>query len=573
MQDVLTLLKPRFQSIKNQTARRSSPQKEGKTGAGPLKYLLIFTLGALFWGGALAISMRVLRYFSNIEDLGNVLAWKLLSMVCITIFSLLIFSSILNALSKLYLAKDLKLVHAMPVPGYKIFLARWIETTLDSAWMVILYTLPVFIAYGWIHTTGLFFYPVMLMALGLMAFAASALGGLVVMIAVIVVPASRIRTIFVFLGLSLFIMIYIAFRILRPERMVDPEVFTATLFYIKSMSTPSSPFLPSTWCYDALMAIIEGQPFSAFFHLALGGSFAIFMGYVLVFVADAIYYKGVSKAQTSAARLFSKRRLGFPLIRRLSGPVRALVDKEIKTFFRDQTQWSQLFLIAALIGIYIYNFKVLPLERAPIQTIYLQNLLSFLNMGLAFFVLIAITGRFAFPAVSMEGEAIWLIRSGPLSLRSFLWIKYIIYLLPLLIMTFILIVGTNLLLNASSAMMILSCINTLFMVPGVLALGIGFGAAFPNFKSENPAQTITSYGGMLFMIFSALFVGIVIVLEAGPVYRILQAQFRAIELGFFTKVWMAISFGAALLISVLATLLPMRYGIKALRRTLFDDAS
>ena len=201
---------------------------------------------------------------------------------------------------------------------------------------------------------------------------------------------------------------------------------------------------------------------------------------------------------------------------------------------------------------------MLPLVRAPLKTIYLQNLLSFLNMGLAFFVLTAITGRFAFPAVSMEGEAIWLIRSGPLSLRSFLWIKYLIYLFPLLIMTFVLIAGTNVLLKASGAMMVLSCINTIFVVPGVLALGIGLGAAFPNFKSENPAQTITSYGGMLFMIFSALFIGIVIVLEAGPVYRILYSQFKSTDLVFLEKTWMAVSFGAALLISVLATMLPMR---------------
>jgi ABC-2 type transport system permease protein len=104
-----------------------------------------------------------------------------------------------------------------------------------------------------------------------------------------------------------------------------------------------------------------------------------------------------------------------------------------------------------------------------------------------------------------------------------------------------------------------------------VALGIGFGAAFPNFKSENPAQTITSYGGMLFMIFSALFVGIVIVLEAGPVYRILYTQFKSTDLGLLEKIWMSVSFGAALIISVLATLLPMRYGEKQLRRSLFGE--
>ncbi len=108
------------------------------------------------------------------------------------------------------------------------------------------------------------------------------------------------------------------------------------------------------------------------------------------------------------------------------------------------------------------------------------------------------------------------------------------------------------------------------MVPGVVSLGIGFGAAFPNFKSENPAQTITSYGGLLFMILSAAFIGAVIMLQAGPVYQILHAQFKARPLSELHMVWMAISFGAALILCLLTTILPMRYGEKRLSAQLFE---
>jgi hypothetical protein len=90
----------------------------------------------------------------------------------------------------------------------------------------------------------------------------------------------------------------------------------------------------------------------------------------------------------------------------LPGPIHALTVKEVKTFFRDQTQWSQLFLIAALVNIYIYNFKVLPLEKSPIQTVYLQNLLSFLNMGLASFVLIAIGRALPFRRSAPRGSVL-----------------------------------------------------------------------------------------------------------------------------------------------------------------------
>lgn len=560
--DILTLIKPRWWTIKNQG-------RAEKTGNNKLKFIIICIMGATFWVGALLISLRVLGYFSRIEQLGDILAWKLLSMVIITIFSLLIFSSILNSLSKLYLAKDLRLVHSIPVEGYRIFMARWIESTFDSSWMVILYTLPVFVSYGVIYSPGVFFYITMVASLVLLSLIASSFGAFLVMLMVVIVPASRIRTIFVFFGLSLFILLYIAFRFLRPEQLVDPEAFSASLFYLKSIRTPASPFLPSTWCYDSLMAALQGTGLNAAFHMGLSLSFVIFMGFVLMLTADLIYFRGVSRSQTASARLFVARRLEFPLLWRLKGPVKALVTKEIKSFFRDQTQWSQLFLIAALICIYIYNFKVLPLDKAPIKTIYLQNILAFLNMGLAFFVLTAITGRFAFPAVSMEGEAIWLIRAGPIVPKYFLRIKFLIYLLPLMILTLLLIIATNILLKVVPFMMVLSCVNTVCMVPGVVALGIGLGAAFPAFKSENPTQTVTSYGGLLFMIYSALFIGIVIVLQAGPVYAILTTHFRGTVLSWVSVLWIVLSFATSMVICVIAVVLPLRFGEKRLSQKLF----
>jgi len=217
-----------------------------------------------------------------------------------------------------------------------------------------------------------------------------------------------------------------------------------------------------------------------------------------------------------------------------------------------------------LIVIYIYNFKVLPLEKSPIKTIYLQNLLAFLNMGLATFVLSAITARFAYPAVSMEREAFWIVKTAPITLRQFLWTKFWIYLLPLLILSEILVVATNIMLNVTPFMMVLSTINVLLMVPGVLALGIDMGAAYPDFKSENPIQSVTSFGGLLFMITSALFIIIVLVLEAGPVYSIFMAQFNGIPLTIGQWMWVAGSFFTAFVLCVLFFLIPMRYGERKL---------
>jgi ABC-2 type transport system permease protein len=337
------------------------------------------------------------------------------------------------------------------------------------------------------------------------------------------------------------------------------------LSYLSILKIPSSPLLPSSWAYDALYATLNGFTRDGVLDLLLLLTCAGAMISLGVIIADAIYVAGVSRSQTARKPLLKPGNMtGSRLIGFLPRPVQAYVVKEIKTFFRDQTQWSQIFLILALIIIYIYNFKVLPLDRSPIKTIYLQNILSFLNMGLASFVLTAVTGRFAYPAVSIEGEAFWLVRSAPIKIRTFLWIKFFIYFIPLLILTEILIVSTNMMLHVEPFMMVLSVATILFIVPAVVALGIGLGAAYPDFNAENAAQAITSFGGLMFMMVAAIYITVVIVLEASPVYHIYMSGVFNRDLPMIRWIWIIGSFILAAGVSILAIIYPMKYGEKRL---------
>ena len=529
-----------------------------------LRTLGLAAVGLIFWGGLLALSLRVLVYFRGIQEIGDILNHKLLSMMLITAFALLIFSAILTALSKLYLSRDLFLVHAMPVPCAHLFTARWIDSTVDSSWMVVIYTLPVFLAFGIVYHTGVFFYAASLLTMFSLAMVASGIATAVVMLAVIMVPASRMKSIFIFIGILFFVMLYLAIRLLKPETLVDPEVFDTVMIYVTALKTPSSPFLPSTWALDGISAALEGDMGASLFQLGLLISFSGTLLCFNVVLADLVYNRGFSKTQTAQSRLIKtgnilQRFTGF-----LPGPIKAHTEKELKSFFRDQSQWSQLFLIGALVVIYIYNFKVLPLDKSPIQTSYLQNLLSFLNMGLALFVLTAVAGRFAYPAVSTEKNAFWLVKSSPGSIRGFLWTKFFIYYLPLLILTELLILITNVLLQVTPFMMILSSATVFLLVPGIVAMGIGLGAAYPDFAAENPAQTVTSFGGLVFMILCAGVIGAVIIIEAGPVYHIFMADFGGRSLTWFQYAWSIGSFAAVVAIGIAAIVLPMRFGEKRL---------
>jgi len=557
MNQVLTLLKPRIWPLRN----RGHSKANGKSGA---RFILLGSFGLLFWCGIFTVSWRVLAYFKGIEDIGDILGYKLLSMMLVVSFALLLFSSILTSLSKLYLSRDLLLVHSLPVSSYKIFIARWIDSTIESAWMVIIYTLPVLISYGIVYQTGIFYYFNIMISMLCLAAIASAISALMVVTAVIFIPASRMKSVFIFMGILSFVVIYLAIRLSQPELLVDPEVFDTVMVYITSLQTPSSPFLPSSWVYDSARSALSGSISSSLFFTGLSLSFTGMIVFALVLLSDAIYFKGFSKTQNAPARLFKNNVVGDRIFNFLPGPIKSFTVKEIKTFLRDQTQWTQIFLIAALVVIYVYNFKVLPLEKSPIKTVYLQNLFSFLNMGLALFVLTAVTARFAYPAVSMEREAFWLVKTSPLSIRMFLWIKFFIYYFPLLILTEVLIVATNILLQVTPFMMALSTLTVFFIVPGIVAMGIGLGAAYPDFKAENPTQTITSFGGLVFMIVCAGYIGLVVLLEAGPVYNLFMAGIRNNVISLSAWIWIGGSFILVLILSMLAISLPMRFGEKRL---------
>jgi ABC-2 type transport system permease protein len=168
--------------------------------------------------------------------------------------------------------------------------------------------------------------------------------------------------------------------------------------------------------------------------------------------------------------------------------MRAIVLKDLKLFFRDTSQWSQLFLLFSLMIVYIYSFKLLPLDRAAMPSFYLQNLIAFLNLGMVGFVTSAVAVRFVFPAVSLEGASFWIIRSAPLSISTFLWAKFWSSLLPLLVLAEALIILSNTLLKVTPFMMELGIVTVFTMTFGITSLGVGLGAVFPRFKHENVAQ-------------------------------------------------------------------------------------
>lgn len=558
MAQIFLLLSPIFRAWKN------GLRTGGRTRR--LRRLALLALGMGFWFGAYWTIKRVLVYFESVHGLGPALAYQLLLIILLTFFSMLLFSNLITALSTFFLARDLDLILAAPTPRAAFFFSRLIITTGNSSWMVFLFSLPVFAAYASVFHGGVPFYLWVLLVLPLFLVIPAAIGALMVHLMVYLLPARKIRDLFFFIGLFAFVLLYFLFRFARPERLVEPEAFGHFLEFLSAMETPSSFFLPSSWATEIFASALFQKPVDLWFFYALLASYALFLPLATSWVSAAVYLSAWSKTQESRQ---GRRPSSFldRLLRFATSPfseaAKAIMIKDVKSFLRDPSQWSQLFLLAALVVVYLYNFKVLPLERSPIPAASLKIVVSFANLALAGFVLSSVAIRFAFPAVSLEGKAFWILQTAPISLRSLLWSKFWLYLVPLLFFGEILVFSSNLLLRVPPWMMALSLVTVFFMTFGITAIGVGMGAVYPKFDYDHVAEIPTSFGGAVCMILSIAFIGVTVIAEAWPIYLLAM---EGLGRGSGARgPWVATPFLAAVIaFTVLAVAFPIRAGLNRL---------
>jgi ABC-2 type transport system permease protein len=278
-----------------------------------------------------------------------------------------------------------------------------------------------------------------------------------------------------------------------------------------------------------------------------------------------LYARGFTKAQESSQQWAREGWFGRAM-RALLSPLgvvrRELVMKETRVFFRDTTQWSQLILLAVLVVVYVFNIKFLPLTGEGI-TFFIVNLVPFLNLALAGFVLASVAARFIFPGVSLEGRTWWLLRASPLSIRELLWSKFWVGMAPLLVLALAIVGVTNSLLQVSTFMFVVSVFTITLMTFALAGLAIGFGTLYPRFETENAAQIPTSFGGLLYMMSAIGVIGAVIVLEARPVYSYLSAiSFRGGESPPTAE--LVLGFGLAAVVCLTATFWPIRIAVRRL---------
>jgi len=498
-------------------------RRSGRGGWRRLVALLV--LGVLVWIGILASSHWFLARVVAIEPIGVVMLRKLLSLVLVFVLSILTVSNLIAALSTLFLADDLPALVARPVPTYVLFAARWAENLAYASWMTVIFAAPFFVAAGLVMHAPLAFFTTLAFVLPVMATIPTSLAVAIALLLGRLMSARRTRQVLIVLATLVFTVLFVLFRRLEPERFVDPDQRAPLLEVLQQVQGGDLSWLPSTWASEALWRHVGLVPNDGW-PLVLLASAAAALFFATGWLFRALHPIAFSQAQQASGAGKSTenrepvtRHTLAQLVERLSArrdaSTRATIArKDLRVFVRDTAQWTQMLLLGALVAIYVVNFSYI--RTAGQSGIISANGLHFINLALGGFVAVAVCVRFAFPAISLEGRAFWIVLTSPNRSIDLLRGKWRSLATPLCgVIAFL--VGVTSVWLGSGVVLTTAAIGTVVpLVTGLVGLALGLGARFPRFEVDNAAKIATGLGGVLYMFIGLTLLVVVVMLAVAP---------------------------------------------------------
>jgi ABC-2 type transport system permease protein len=516
------------------------------------------TLFELFYSGMAFLQKTALQYnFSGLIG----------AMFYIFFFALTIMLTFSNAIigySSYFKSKETGFLLAAPVRAESVFLYKFVESLGFSSWAFLFLGTPLMAAYGKIFDVGWYFYPGSVLFLGAFMFIPAALGGVIAMLVTVYMPRTRRGLVVGAVFAAVLVILIAASRlmIVKGAQSMDlklvSEVFESTRF-------SRNPLLPSYWLSKGILELADRRFNTSGFFIGLIAANVGFLVCVAHSMSATLMLRGwhVSQGLRSQKRYAGRGaidRVVSALLFFVDRNVRLIVAKDLKSFFRDPVQWSQFLIFFGLLAIYFLNLRTFAYED---RDIFWKNLIAQMNLLATSLTLATFASRFIYPQLSLEGRRFWVIGMAPMEREKILFGKLALSFMCSLLISETLIGLSSLMLKTPATLAILHSVALFGICLGLSGLAVGLGAIYPNFSEDNPSKIVSGFGGTLNLVMSLFFVLIVLAAQAIPCFyyfgrwALSGDQFRWIIVGSMT---------AIAIISLVACLVPMSLGLRAIKR-------
>ncbi|WP_165245384.1 putative ABC transporter permease subunit [Paludisphaera soli] len=547
-----------------------------------LRISMIVFCSGVFWAGLFLLFLGSFQFIASYVDLANTIVEYLFSMFFLSLLAMLLFSTGIIVYTALFHSREAAYLLTTPAATDRIFAHKFAEAVGFSSWGFFLLGSPLLVAYGltikpvpggesgapWAY------YPLFLVYLLVFVMIPASLGAIVAIVVANVFP-KRERTVLALATLAaaggLFLIGYRLWT--TPGEALTSDWLGGLL---NRLAFCQNPLWPSRWMSAGLLASAKGDWRGAGYHLMILSSHAGLAYLTAAVLARDLYRRGYSRVQGSRS---NRKRLEFRLMDAafhrlfffLPFPIRLLILKDLRTFLRDPTQWSQFLIFFGLLAFYFLN---IPRLGYGAQSPYWRNLVSFLNLSVTALILSTFTSRFIFPLLSLEGRNFWTLGLLPLRRDQILWGKFAFSAGISLISTEFLVVLSDLMLQMNPWMIVLHVGMIAVLCLGLSGISVGLGARLPNLRESDPSKIAAGFGGTFNLLVSLVFIFTIVTALAVPCHLYFVGQdnpesARIILSRGGLRFWLTTAVVASLIVGAAATIIPLRIGIKAFNRMEF----
>ncbi|MCS7231173.1 MAG: hypothetical protein RMJ67_03435 [Elusimicrobiota bacterium] len=498
-----------------------------------IRGVFINFIGIIFFISSYIISYEVVIYISTLPVIGSLFVIRILALGFLSSFVMLIFSSIIIPFSTMFESEDFHFLFSLPVKYESIYLNKIMLTILRASWMILVIIIPFTTAFAVVKNFNLLKCLILLLAVLLKILIATTIGIMISILLSYFFPSKKLKN-FILVSLIIFLsVVYSVLRFSQPEKLLKPEYFPEVFNYLDFLSQPVAKAFPSWWVVEIFKGLINNDVYLVTINLLKLVISGVII-FILIFnVFRKIFYKCYFLISEKNKTKFYKDK-----IIKLKSAFFVIATKEIKTLLREPIQWVQFVIVVALSLVYIFNISKLPLDVK-----YVKITVSFLNLSGIMFILTAIVLRFVFIQPSLEYKTYWLIKSFPLSVKKFFFIKFLVYLPIILLPGLILVITSSLVIGVDRVISFFSLGIILLSCFVLTIAGYSLGILFPKKDYKDIPQIETSFGGLMFVILSFCYIVLCLSSMAELIRKyILGVKILSIEIFFYFLVFFMINF-------------------------------
>jgi ABC-2 type transport system permease protein len=537
--------------------------------------LMLAVLGA-FCLGYLAVGYYLfhmgLVFLHGFPLVGTLLAQRMLYLIFGFFFAMLVFSNAIIGYAGLFKNRETNFLLTLPIPTRDVYLWKLLESLVLASWALLFLSAPMMVAWGRANEAhGPFYAEVMLAFLPFVIIPAM-IGSWAILFLVRVLSMRWAKRLLLVAAAASILWIALGVKPVTDAQTAQAQQIISYESLLRHTRFSLSPFLPSSWMAQSVLAWTEGLlRKGGFFFLVLLSS--AMMGLLLSYeVAGQAFYGSWSASIGFRAERVQRRALRarsktdrrpllesfFRLIPFASRPVRALALKDIRLFSRDPTQWTQFLIFFGLLCIYVLNLRNVELDY---KNPYWEALISHLNLAASTLTLSTLTTRFVFPQFSLEGRRLWIIGLSPIGMPKVLLQKFAFSCFGAMLVTVSLMTASSMMLHLPLERVIFFDIAIALPAAGLCGLAVGLGALFPNLKEDNPSKIVSGFGGTLCLIISFVYIVMYVTLIAIPGLR------QVTRIGFLIPDSAAL--GLAALLSAALLFVPLFLAIRRVKNLEF----